>query len=347
MTATMKALMKSAAPGAKLVDAPLPAPKEGEVLIKVKAASICGTDVHIYDWDSWAQGAIKPPIIFGHEFTGEVIETGRGVRVLRPGDLISAESHIPCDACYQCKNGMMHICDHLKIIGLDVNGGFAEVVAIPEICALKHPIAMPPDVATVLEPLGNAVHAVMAEPVRGKDVAVFGCGPTGLFTIQVAKAVGARQIIALDINPHRMQMAKEMGADHIWNGAEANIVSRILEQTGGYGVDIVYEMSGSQQAINQGLRSLKKGGVFIAFGIPSKPVELNIADDLILTGRRMIGIVGRLMFQTWEQMYELLAAGRVHPEKVVTHAFKLAQFEEAFKTMKSKDIKCGKVVMYP
>ncbi|OHB71092.1 MAG: L-threonine 3-dehydrogenase [Planctomycetes bacterium RBG_16_43_13] len=346
----MKAIMKKEpSPGATVVDAEIPTIRSDEVLIKVKAASICGTDLHIYNWDSWAQSYIKPPRIFGHEFCGEVVEVGKDVknfhiprvRAIRTGDFVSAESHIPCGKCPQCLSDNMHICENIRMIGGDVNGGYAEYVAIPAICAWKHNKPIKAEIASIFEPMGNSVHVVMAANVEGKSVAIFGCGPTGLFAIGVAKAVGARKVIAIDVNKLRLELAQDMKADEIINGKDYDLLDRIRN------VDVVLEMSGSSMAITNGLVGLKKGGTFIAFGLPSEPPRIDIANLVIMKEIKIKGIFGRLMFKTWEDMDKLIESGRLDPSPAITHHFPLTQFDEAIKTIKATDIKCGKVVLIP
>lgn len=342
----MKALMKkTASPGAALETVEMPKAGPDDVLLKVRATSICGTDLHIYNWDAWAQSAVKPPIVFGHEFTGEVVETGANVKNLRAGDMVSVESHVPCGTCYQCGHGMMHICDNLKILGVDRAGCFAEYVAVPAICAWKNSKSMPREIASIMEPMGNAVHAVSAAKVKGKTVTVFGCGPTGLFACAVAKAHDAAKICAVDINQRRLELARAAGAQVLYDGADSDLVAKIVKESGGFGADVTFEMSGSPKAIVSGLRSLKKGGTFVAFGIPSKPIELDLANDVILKGRTILGIVGRLMFETWEEMQRLLDSGKLDPRPIVTHTYPLAEFEKAFSTIQAGE--AGKVVLLP
>lgn len=342
MARTMTAVIKKeAAPGAVVDQAEIPSCGPDDLLLRVRATSICGTDLHIYNWNSWAQTSIHPPLVFGHEFTGEVVEVGRNVDRFRPGDFVSAESHIPCGRCFQCQNGQRHICDRVEILGIDRPGCFSEYVALPQICAWKNPKDMPVEVASILEPLGNAVHATNAVDVRGKTVSIFGCGPIGLFTLACCRAYQAQTIFAVDINPHRRAMARDLGATEVFDGADSHLRENLSA------VDIAFEMSGHSLAITNALRSLKRGGTFVAFGLPSTSVEIDLANDVIIAGRRMVGIVGRRMFETWEEMQRLLEGARLDPTPVITHRFKLHEFDQAIRTMKSTDIKCGKVVLFP
>ncbi|OHB76424.1 MAG: L-threonine 3-dehydrogenase [Planctomycetes bacterium RBG_16_59_8] len=344
----MKAVMKeNAGAGLVLREVKEPSPAAGEVLLKVRAASICGTDVHIYNWDRWAESAVKPPRILGHEFTAEVADLGKGVVGWKKGDLVSVESHIPCLECYQCKNGFMHICDRLKIIGIDTDGGFADYVAVPQVCLWKIDSRLPLETATVLEPLGNAVHAVSAVDVAGKSAVVFGCGPTGLFVTRVLKAVGAGKIACVDINAMRLELARSCGATELFPGDATDLPDRLRAWSGGYGADVVFEMSGSKAGLTNGLSSLKKGGTLIAFGLSRQPIEVDVSNQVIMTGRKIVGIVGRLMFDTWKKMAAMIEEGRLDPRPVVTHKFRMDQIDEAMKTISQPNAKVGKVMLVP
>jgi threonine 3-dehydrogenase len=349
MAEKMRALLKKKpGPGLEmdLVDIPHPGPNE--ILVKVRATSICGTDVHIYKWDAWAQSRIKPPLIIGHEFCGEVVEVGKEVKSIKVGDFISAESHIPDYTCPVCRKGQPHICQNLKILGVDTNGSFAEYVVIPEICAWKSDPNLDPAIASIQEPLGNAVYAVLAEPISGKTVAVFGDGPAGNNAVAVAKAAGAGTIFQIGKHRSRLEIGRKMGADFSINVAEGqDPVKIILEKTEGVGVDVVLEMAGSQQALEQGFAVLRKGGRFTAFGIPSDKVSLDWANALIFKGAHVIGINGRLMWETWYQMAELLKSGKLDPSPIITHKIPLDNFEEGFRLLTSPERDVGKVVMFP
>lgn len=344
----MKAIVKEhAGVGLVVRDVPIPTPGTGEVLVKIRAASICGTDVHIYQWDKWSQSAIRPPVVLGHEFTGEIVEVGKNVAGWKKGDLVSLESHIPCDACYQCKNGFRHICDRLKIMGIDCNGGFAEYAAVPAVCLWRVPSSLPLEVATVMEPLGNAVHAGSVVDVRGKNVVVFGCGPTGLFATAVLKALEAARIAAVDINLQRLDLAMTCGATKTFNGRDEGLLPSLTDYNGGAGADIVLEMSGSASGMNNGLKTLRKGGTLIAFGLSKQPLEIDVANDVIMKGRKIIGVVGRLMFETWQRMQAMLDRGQLDPRPVITHRFKMEEIDTAMKTMTSPDARVGKVMLLP
>src|SRR6201996_5428315 len=253
MPETMLAVVKpEAAPGADVRQMPVPQIGPDDVLVKVKVASVCGTDLHIYNWDQWAQNRIKPPLIPGHEFCGTVVATGKEVTLVKEGDFVSAEMHVNCGKCLQCRTGQAHICQHVKIIGVDANGAFAEFVVIPESNIWKIDPAVPADYASVLDPLGNAVHTVLAGEIAAKTVAVIGCGPIGLFSIAVAKAVGATSVFAIEVNEHRAKIAREMQADYVLNPAKEDVKQAVLDNTEGVGVDVLLEMAGRQDAIKLG-----------------------------------------------------------------------------------------------
>lgn len=349
MQGKMKAIGKwKAAPGAQLVEVPIPQIGNGELLVKVKGASICGTDVHIYEWDEWAQGRIKPPLVTGHECCGHVVEVGPGVTGFAEGDLVSLESHIPCGLCAVCRTGLQHICTNLKILGVDTAGVYADYVKIPAICAWKNDPSLPIEIATVMEPMGNAVYASLCEPVSGTAVLITGCGPVGLFATIVCRAAGASRIFAVDVNPNRLEMAKALGAHETLDARDSDaVVKRVREATGGDGADVVLEMSGAPSAIRTGFKALRKGGRFTAFGLPSKPVEIDFNNDIIFKGARVIGINGREMFQTWYKMAGLVRSGTLDPRPVITHKFPLAEFDQAMATMRAKDGKVGKVMLIP
>ncbi|MGB7548416.1 MAG: L-threonine 3-dehydrogenase, partial [Terracidiphilus sp.] len=299
MPSTMQAVVKAhAAPGVEMREVPVPAPGPGEVLVRVSAASVCGTDLHIYNWDPWAQGRIHPPLIPGHEFAGAVAGVGRGVTTVKEGDLVSAEMHVACGKCLQCRTGLGHVCQHVRILGVDADGAFAGYAVIPETNIWKLSPAIPHDWASLLDPLGNAVHTVLAGPIAAKTVAVTGCGAIGLFSIAVARACGAAKVFAIEVNAHRRSVAATMGADLALDPATDSVEAQILEATGGTGVDVLLEMSGHPKAIALGFALLRTGGRASLLGIPARPVELDLARDIIFKGATVQGINGRKMFET-------------------------------------------------
>src|SRR5271157_1547741 len=346
MAATMKALRKmQAARGLSLETAPVPAIGPADVLVRVKTASICGTDLHIYGWDRWSQGRIKPPLTLGHEFCGVVERVGDEVTAVKPGDFVSAEMHVNCGHCHQCRLGEAHICQNLKIIGIDIDGAFAEFVKIPGTNIWKLDAAIPEHYAAILDPLGNAVHTVLAGAIAGQTVLVTGCGPIGLMSIAVAKACGSSTVFATEVNEHRRAMAKEMGADFVLNPASEDVVKKIVESTGGTGVDVLLEMSGQPTAIRQGFEALRAGGRASLLGIPTENVPLDLVQDVIFKGATVQGIYGRRMYETWVQMTALLKAGHVNLEPLFGERLELDNFEAAFAKLQSG--LAGKILMYP
>lgn len=313
--------------------------------MKVKVTSVCGTDYHIYKWDEWAQTHIKPPRVIGHEFAGEVVEISPDVTTCTVGELVAAESHIGCGACYQCRTGNAHICERLRILGVDVDGSFAEYVKIPEQNAWPLPNEIPLETASILEPLGNAVHAAFAADIEGNHVAIFGCGPVGLSAVALAHISSATSITAVDINDYRLNLAAKMGASRTLNSTQVNVVKEIHQVTENRGAGVVLEMSGNAHAIQNAFRSVRNGGTVILFGLPSSEVSLNLADDVIFKEAHVQGIVGREMFRTWFKVEGLLKSGKLNLTPLVTHRMKLDQLDDAMKLVGSGN--CGKVVLTP
>ncbi len=346
MATTMKALRKTAAgKGLQLETVAVPSVGPGDVLVRVNAASICGTDLHIYGWDRWSQGRIKPPVTLGHEFCGVVERVGEEVSAVKTGDFVSAEMHVNCGHCHQCRLGEAHICQNLRIIGIDQDGAFAEFVKIPATNIWKLDPAIPEHYGAILDPLGNAVHTVLAGAVAGQTVLVTGCGPIGLMAIAVAKACGSSTVFATETNEHRRKMAKEMGADFVLNPAAEEVAKKIVEATSGTGVDVLLEMSGNPAAIQQGFKALRAGGRASLLGIPTEVVQLDLVQDVIFKGATVQGIYGRRMYETWVQMTALLKAGRVNLEPLFGERMELEQFEAAF--VKLQGGLAGKILLYP
>jgi threonine 3-dehydrogenase len=346
MTATMKALRKMrAGRGLSMESAPVPAIGAADVLVRVKTASICGTDLHIYGWDRWSQGRIKPPVTLGHEFCGVVERVGEEVTSVIAGDFVSAEMHVNCGHCHQCRLGEAHICQNLRIIGIDQDGAFAEFVKIPASNIWRLDPAIPEHYGAILDPLGNAVHTVLAGPIAGQTVLVTGCGPIGLMSIAVAKACGSSTVFATETNENRRAMAKKMGADVVLNPAAENAVARILSETNGTGVDALLEMSGNPTAIQQGFKSLRAGGRASLLGIPTENVPLDLVNDVIFKGATVQGIYGRRMYGTWVQMTALLKAGRLDLEPLFGEREPLEKFENAFAKLQGG--LAGKILLYP
>ena len=341
----MRALAKtSAGPGAELVERPIPTPGDGEVLLRVEAASICGTDYHLFTWDDWAAENLVPPRILGHEIAGTVIGTGKGVTRVKEGDLVGVESHFFDWTCAQCKRGDMHLCRNLQVIGVHVDGGFAEQVVIPEANAIESN-GLDPAVVALQEPMGNAVHAAFAEPIEGKSALVTGCGPIGLCAVGIAKAAGAALVIATDTEAYRLELARTMGADLVLDAADPATEERISAATGGDGVEVVLEMSGAAPALDQALRVATRGGRISLLGIFGQTPRVDLSEMVIMKGLRIHGIFGRRIYDTWERTQSLLRSGALDVSPILTHRFDLADWEQGFDLIASRHT--GKVVLIP
>lgn len=343
----MKAVAKTKpTPGAEIIEIDIPSPGPDGVLVKVLATSICGTDLHIYEWNEWAQSRIKNlPKVMGHELCGEIIEIGKNVENLKKGDIISAETHIACGHCYLCQTGNAHICVNGSIFGVDINGVFAEYAVVPAKNAWVLDKRIPKDYASVMEPLGNAVHTVLAGRIAGNSVLITGCGPIGLMSIAVSRICGATQIIATEINDYRIELAKKVGADLVLNPKEEKIVPRVLGATGNLGVDVVLEMSGNPTALREAFEALRPGGRYSILGIPDKPMEIDLGRHIVFKYATVQGINGRLMFLTWHQTARFLSSGRLDLAPIITHRFSLDEYERGMELMASGN--CGKILLYP
>ena len=346
MPSTMLAVVKpEAAPGAEIREVKIPAFGRTDVLVKVKVASICGTDLHIYEWDKWAAGRIHPPLIPGHEFCGEVVAFGDEVTSVKEGDFVSAEMHVACGKCLQCRTGEAHICQNVKIIGVDADGAFAEYVVIPESNIWKLDPEIPLDYASILDPLGNAVHTVLAGEIAAKTVAITGCGPIGLFAIAVARAVGATTVFAIEVNEHRRNLAAKMKADIVIDPSKEDARKIVAALTGGLGVDVVLEMAGHPDAIRTAFDIVRRGGRISLLGLTSKPISLNFSEDIIFKGITIQGINGRRMYQTWYQMTALLKAGKLDLHPVITDRIAMKDFSTAMSRLKTGE--ASKILVYP
>jgi threonine 3-dehydrogenase len=331
-------------PGAELVERPVPSPQDGEVLLRVEAASICGTDYHLFTWDDWAAENLVPPRILGHELAGTVTATGRGVTRVKEGDLVGVESHLFDWTCAQCRRGDMHLCRDARVIGVHVDGGFAEQVVIPEANAIESN-GLDPAVVALQEPMGNAVHAAFVEPIEGRSVLVTGCGPIGLCAVGIAKAAGASLVIATDTEPYRLELANTMGADLVLDAADPATEERIGQATGGDGVEVVLEMSGAAPALEQGLRVVTRGGSIRLLGIFGEPPQVDLSELVIMKGLRLHGVYGRRIYDTWERTQTLLRSGALDVSPIITHRLDLADWEQAFDLIASRH--AGKVVLTP
>ena len=348
---TMRALRKtSKGRGAGLEEIAIPEPGEGEVLVRVHAASICGTDLHIYEWNEWAENRIpRVPMTFGHEVAGWVEAVGPEVHHVQPGAFVAAETHIACGICSTCRTGRAHICRNLRILGVDTDGAFAGYVVVPAQNAWVVGEGIHPDHASVMEPFGNAVHATFGteggEDLPTNPVAVIGCGPIGLFSVAIARALGAWKVFAIEPNGERRALAGKMGADLLIDPTAEDPVEVVTRETDGNGAEVVLEMSGNARAIDQGTRMLARGGRMSLLGLPDGPVTMDLNDQVIFKEAKILGITGREMFRTWQQTTTLLSTGRVDVSPVITHRFPLERFEEAFETAASGH--AAKVIMFP
>ncbi len=343
MNDTMKAVVKSEAePGAALKEVSIPEPDPTQLVIKVHNTSICGTDYHIYTWNEWAENNISLPHIMGHEVAGEVVKTGSQVERLHKGDFISAETHINCGHCYQCRTGRAHICQNMKILGVHTDGVFAEYAVIESRVAVKIPGEIPPEYASLLEPLGNAIDTVKAGSIEGKNVLVTGAGPAGLMSIALARAFGAATITATEPMQYRRELALKMGADHAVDPAQG-LPQLVEDITRGDGVDFVAEMSGKEAAIRQGLRQLTPGGKMAILGLPKGEVKLDLNNEVIFKGVEIEGITGRKMYETWYIAKRLLQQGILNLETLLTHKLNLSEFKQGMELMEKGE--CGKIVL--
>ncbi|HUG48974.1 MAG TPA: L-threonine 3-dehydrogenase [Candidatus Limnocylindria bacterium] len=341
---TMRALVKEAAgPGAALREVPVPEPGPGELLIRVEAAAVCGTDVHIERWHDWAaENFGPPPMIFGHEMAGVVVGHGPGAGRIRLGETVAAETHIVDWTCYQCRTGRAHVCQSLRILGVHRPGAFAQYVVLPEPNAWVFE-GLPFDIAALQEPLGNAVHACFVDEIAGQSVAVMGCGPIGLMAIAVARMAGARRVFATDISAGRREMAARLGADVVLEAGQ-DVVQRLRDETDGDGVDVVLEMSGSEAALHQGLAALTNGGRVSLLGTHSRPITLDLSEEVIFKGARLHGITGRRMFDTWYRSTALLEEG-LDLAPLITHRLPLSEYQSAFELVASGQ--AIKIVLLP
>ncbi len=342
----MTSLPKSMPALRKLHDAPgltwvaqVPVPTIGprDVLVNVTHAGICGTDRHIYEWDPWSQSRIPLGITTGHEFVGKVVAVGSAVSSVGIGDRVSAEGHIGCGHCQACRTGNGHICEKVDIIGIDRDGCFAPYVSIPEDNVWSVHPEIADEIAAIFDPLGNAVHTVMAAGVSAKSVLITGVGIIGLMAVTVARAAGAGTIMVTDPDPRRLKIAKHLGADFAFSSDEEAWVEQARSATGGAGPDVLLEMSGHPGAIRNGFAALRNGGTAALLGLPSKPVEIDLPNDIIFKGATVLGINGRKMFETWYQMENLLLSGRLDLAPIITHRLEMADFDHAFKMMQAGD----------
>ncbi|NOZ84941.1 MAG: L-threonine 3-dehydrogenase [Deltaproteobacteria bacterium] len=346
MADTMKCIVKARPEpdGLEMQERSIPRPSHGKVLIKVQTAAICGTDLHIFNWDHWSRERVHVPRIIGHEFAGKVVETGPDVEHLKVGDYVTGEGHLTCGFCRNCRMGDGHVCENWRGIGYDVDGCFAEYIVHPELNTWLNDETLPPHVAAIQDPLGNAIHTVFAADCIGNDVAVFGLGPVGLLAVAVLKAIGAARIFAIDWDNHyRMDIAGRLGAHHVIAASEKNAVDYVMERTSGKGLDVVLEVSGSPEALQDGLRCLRMAGDLVLIGTSNKTVSLDITNDVVFRAINIHGITGRRLWHTWYKMKGLLASGNLEVEPIITHRLPFDDFHKGFELMQAA--RCGKVVL--
>jgi len=343
----MRAIVKTAAgPGMEVRDVPVPSVGASDVLIKVLNAGVCGTDLHIWEWDAWAAGRLKPPLTIGHEFSGRIEKLGEDAAaegLLKVGDLVTAEGHIICGHCLPCRTGNGHLCVRTRIIGVDRDGAFADYIAMP-VSNVMLLDGITPEIGAIMDPVGNAVHTVLeGGDVPGSTVFVLGCGPIGCFAVGVARAAGAALVVASDFNPRRLELARAMGAHETLNPGKDDIVARIKELTRGLGVDLVCEMSGHPAGHAQAFAAARPGGRVNMLGTPSRTTEVDFARDVIFKGLTLYGVTGRKMYSTWNAMARFIKSGEFDPSPVVTHRFPLEGIADAVEVI--KDGQAGKVIL--
>lgn len=333
-TLAVKALVKSsAAPGLTLTDVPVPTIRDDEVLIRVRRAGVCGTDVHIYEWDSWAAGRCRPPFVVGHEFAGDVVEVGKLVETVDVGDRVTAEGHIVDDRSLFSRTGNAHVDPSTKIIGVDRDGCFAEYIAMPATNVWHLDDAISYDVGGIHDPMGNAFHTALTADIPGAVVLITGSGPIGAFAVGICRAAGAARIIATDVNPRRRELAHTMGAHDAVHPDDA--MAAVHAASDGLGADVVLEMSGIPSAVHQAFALARPAGRVNMLGLPSRPIEVDFASEIIFKGLTVYGVVGRRMYDTWHQMTRFLRAGSFDPTPVITHCLPLEAVDEAMHLIKS------------
>lgn len=338
----MKALSKlRSAPGLTLADVKDPEMGRGEVLIKVLRTGICGTDLHISAWDSWARSAIEPPLVLGHEFSGEVVDVGGGVSDVKVGDLVSGEGHLVCGKCRNCMAGRRHLCIRTIGLGVNTNGAFADYVVLPEANVWVHRASIDLDVAAIFDPFGNAVHTALSFPVMNEDVLVTGAGPIGIMAAATARHAGARSVVVTDLSPYRLELARKMGATIAVDVSREDLADVMTANHMKEGFDVAFEMSGQSKALAAAISTMSPGGRIAILGLPSADVSLDLA-TVVTRMLTLKGIYGREMFDTWYAMSVLLENG-LDISPIITHRFGYEQHEEAFEVAGSG--RCGKVVL--
>lgn len=338
----MKALSKTkAAPGIWMVDAPEPVVGHNDVLIKIKKTAICGTDIHIYKWDAWAQKTVPVPMVTGHEFVGEVAALGAGVTGFAVGDIVSGEGHLTCGICRNCRAGKRHLCRNVMGMGYDCTGCFSEYFVMPAFNVFKLPTGFPLPIGAILDPFGNAAHTALAFNLVGEDVLITGAGPIGIMAVAIAKHVGARHVVITDVNEYRLGLARQMGATLAVNTQHTSL-QQVMDDLGIHeGFDVGLEMSGHPAAFNEMLEVMNYGGHIALLGL--LPAQAGIDwNHVIFKGLVLKGIYGREMFETWYKMISMVQSG-LNIAPVITHEFPVDQFETAFETM--LEGRSGKIIL--
>ncbi len=338
----MQALVKDqAGPGLRLMQVPVPEVGPNDVRIKVLRTSICGTDVHIYNWDAWAQKTIHPPMVIGHEYVGVIDAVGSNVPDHRPGELVVGEGHIVCGSCRNCLAGRRHLCPNTKGVGVNRDGAFAEYISIPVANVWHCDPSIPLDILSCFDPFGNAVHTALSFNLVGEDVLITGAGPIGAMATAVARHVGARHVVVTDVNPARLELAGRMGATRTVNVAEQSLRDAMAELGMREGFDVGLEMSGNSAALNDMLGTMCHGGKIAMLGIMPAPAAIDW-NTVVFNGLTIKGIYGREMFETWYKMTSMVQSG-LDISPVISHRFPYTQFEEAFELMRSG--RSGKIVL--
>ena len=337
LTHTMRAIKKlQSGPGLSWCpETELPKLGARDVKIAVTHAGICGTDRHIYEWDRWSAGRVPLGITTGHELVGRVVAVGKAVSRIKIGARVSGEGHIGCGICEPCRTGNAHICDKVDIIGIDRDGCFAEYICLPEENVWPVHPDIPDHIAAIFDPLGNAMHTVMAAGVSGKSVLITGAGTIGLMAVTIARAAGAGTILVTDMNEKRLELAKSLGADAAFKANDPEWPEKARRATRNQGPEVLLEMSGNPTAIRQGFKALRNGGTAALLGLPSNPVELDLPRDIIFKGATVLGINGRIMFKTWYQVESFLLSGKLGLNEIVTHKLPIEEFDKGFKLMQS------------
>lgn len=338
----MKALLKcSGGPGLKLENVPAPSIGINDVLIRVQATGICGTDLHIYQWDDWAQKTIPIPLVIGHEFAGEIVEVGSNVTGFAPGEIVSGEGHVVCGRCRNCLAGRRHLCAHTEGIGVNRPGAFAEYIALPMTNIWRHAPAIPREVAAIFDPFGNAVHTALSFPVLGEDVLITGAGPIGIMAAAVVRHAGARYVVITDVNPYRLELVRKMGVTLAVDTRETPIAD-VQKQLGMQeGFDVGLEMSGNQSAFSEMLANMSHGAKIAMLGIPPREMAIDW-NKVIFNMLTIKGIYGREMYETWYKMTVMLESG-LNIAPVITHRFHYTDYEKAFAALRSGN--SGKVIL--